>query len=168
MQLARVEEFNCQGQVYCAMLPISFDVSKSPPPPCAHMYRAVLACSNDGSGHLCSSFCCPHCSEHLAGRLLIQKDKNSPQTQVSDSWIDVSDCLHSTCQLVLLLCTFPFYCSSFYSSLSLSFSLSLHLSLSLLPFFPFPPFFVLLPSPSFLLFLSPTSKNLTEARCSCV
>ena len=128
MQLARVEEFNCQGQVYCAMLPISFDVSKSPPPPCAHMYRAVLACSNDGSGHLCSSFCCPHRSEHLAGRLLIQKDKNSPQTQVSDSWIDVSDCLHSTRQLVLLLCTFPFYCSSFYSSLSLSFSLSLHLS----------------------------------------
>ena len=138
MQLARVEELTVgQGddqvlKYYYAIIPVSFDVSKSPPPsPHTHMYRAVLACSNDGSGHLCSSFCRPHRSEHLAGCLLIQKDKNSPQTQVSDSWTNVSGCLHSTSYCfthftfplstpfpsLLLFCSPPL---SFLSSLPLS------------------------------------------------
>lgn len=45
--------------------------------------RAVLACSDDGSGHLCYPLRCPHHSQHLAHCIFISEDQSSPQTQVS-------------------------------------------------------------------------------------
>ena len=50
-------------------------------PACSH--RAVLACPDDGSGHLCCPVCCPHHSQYLADRLFVSEDQSSHQTQVS-------------------------------------------------------------------------------------
>lgn len=45
-------------------------------------HRAVLACSDDGPGHLCYPLRCPHHSQHLAYCIFISQDQSSPQAQV--------------------------------------------------------------------------------------